>query len=82
MRALTETTIVLLTTAIGALGMYEITAKSPKVLGQALPGWLETCQIEETTVWQQPTGFLPLDKFLHESEEAIRYYGLLTRNTF
>ena len=82
MRALTEITLALLATAMGALGLYEVTATSPAILGHALPGWLETRQVEEATPWQQPTGILPVDKLLHESEEAVRYYGLLARNTF
>ncbi len=82
MRALTATTIILLTAATAALALYEVTAKSPAVLGRPLPGWLETCQVEEATAWQQPTGLLPLDKLLHEGEEAVRYFGLLASHTF
>jgi len=82
MRFLTETLIVLMATALGALGLYEMTAKSPAVLGVPLPGWLESRQVEESTRWQQPTGILPVDKLLHEGEEAARYYGLLARKTF
>ena len=59
------------------LGMYEVTAKSPTLLGEPLPGWRATVQAERTTQWNPPTGFLPLDKLLHEGEEALRYYRIL-----
>ncbi len=62
---------------IAALGLYELTAKSPAWLGTPLPGWQETNQTEHTTAWRQPTGILPLDKLLHEGREAVRFYGLL-----
>lgn len=68
-----------LTTSVAALGLYELTAKSPTWLGQPLPGWQVTRQVELSTGWNQPTGLLPLDKFLHESEEAARFYGFLAR---
>ncbi len=61
------------------LGFYEMTAKSPYLLDKPLPGWWATDRAERTTRWNPPTGFLPLDKLLHEGEEAIRFYGLLTR---
>jgi len=59
------------------LGMYEVTAKSPTLLGEPLPGWRATVHAERTTQWNPPTGFLPLDKLLHEGEEALRYYRIL-----
>ena len=61
------------------LGLYEITAKSPALLGAPAPGWWATVRAERTTRWNPPTGFLPLDKVLHESEEAIRFYRILVR---
>ena len=63
--------------AVLGLGMYEVTAKSPTLLGGPLPGWRATVQAERTTRWNPPTGFLPLDKLLHEGEEALRYYRIL-----
>jgi hypothetical protein len=63
--------------AILGLGMYEVTAKSPTLLGEPLPGWRATVLAEKSTRWNPPTGFLPLDKLLHEGEEALRYYRLL-----
>ncbi len=61
-----------------SLGIYEITAKSPTLLGDPLPGWWATDRAERSTRWNPPTGFLPLDKLLHEGEEAVRFYRFLT----
>jgi len=61
-----------------ALGIYEITAKSPSILGTRLPGWWATDKAEKSTRWNPPTGILPVDKLLHESEEAVRFYVALT----
>lgn len=61
------------------LVMYEMTAKSPTLLGEPLPGWWATERAERTTRWDPPTGLLPLDKLLHEGEEALRFYGILTK---
>jgi hypothetical protein len=59
------------------LGLYELTAKSPQWTGTALPGWWATEKAEKATHWQSPTGLLPLDKVLHEGEEAARFYATL-----
>lgn len=59
-----------------ALGYYELTAKSPALLGAPLPGWDMTCRVENSTPWKQPTGILPVDKLLHETQEACLFYGL------
>ncbi len=75
MRRLSTTIICLLTVCSGLLGLYEITAKSHRLLAEPLPGWQKTQRVEKSTQWNQPTGFLPVDKLLHESEEALRYYG-------
>lgn len=79
MKRLTDTGIYLLFMAIMALSFYELTAKSPSWLGTPLPGWRESCQAEDTTRWDPPTGIHPVDKLLHEGEEAARFYGLLTQ---
>ena len=73
--------IMALTAILTGMGLYELTAKSPAWLGQPLPGWQVTRQVEQTTGWNQPTGFRPVDKLLHEGEEAVQFYGLLTRTT-
>ena len=80
MKRLTGAGIYLLLVATAALGVYELTAKSPRWLGQPLPGWLETRQAERATRWDPPTGIKPVDKVLHETEEALRFYALLTRD--
>jgi acyl dehydratase len=78
MRRLAFAAVFAVYTGVAALGMYEITAKSPVLLGSPLPGWRTTCRVEESTPWRQPTGILPVDKVLHESREAYLFYGLLT----
>ncbi|MFH2052086.1 MAG: hypothetical protein ABIK96_06425 [bacterium] len=60
-----------------ALGAYELVAKSPGVLGKPLPGWVDADRAESSTRWRRPTGILPLDKLLHEGQEALLYYGML-----
>ena len=62
-----------------ALGAYELTAKSPRWLGRHLPGREACRRAELTTAWNPPTGVTPLDRILHEVEEAARYYGLTRR---
>ena len=61
-----------------ALGIYEMTAKSPSILGKQLPGWWASDKAEKSTRWNPPTGVMPLDKLLHEGEEAWKFYALLT----
>lgn len=77
MKHLADAGIYLILVATAALSLYELTAKSPAWLGTPLPGWQQSRHIEFTTGWQQPTGILPVDKLLHEGEEAVRFYGLL-----
>ena len=76
MRRLLATGAYLTTMAVVALAFYEVTAKSPQFLDHPLPGWHACYQAEISTRWDPPTGFLPLDKVLHEGEEALRFYGL------
>ena len=59
-----------------ALTAYEVTAKSPQLIGQPLPGWQACLRAEQSTRWDPRTGILPLDHFLHEGEEALAFYGL------
>ena len=61
------------------LGFYEATAKSPEWLGVPLPGWTRTFQAETSTRWDPSTGILPVDRFLHETEEAARFFGLMAQ---
>ena len=69
-------------TLITAMGFYELTAKSPRLLGHPLPGWQKTDRIEATTSWRQPTGMYAVDKILHEGQEAARFYGLMSEPTY
>lgn len=80
MKRLATAGITALYVACVALGIYEMTAKSPTLLGTRLPGWWATERAEHTTRWNPPTGILPLDKVLHEGEEAVRFYAVLAQN--
>ena len=71
--------LILATWLVMALGVYELTAKSPRLLGGPLPGWWATAQAEKSVRWTRPTGILPMDKLWHESQEAVHYYSLLSR---
>lgn len=77
MRRLALGGLTLLYCCVLGLGFYELTAKSPRWLGAPLPGWTLTFRAEAATRWNPPTGCLPLDRFLHEGEEAVRFFGLL-----
>ncbi|MCB1183519.1 hypothetical protein KDM41_08795 [bacterium] len=68
----------LLYVGVVALGIYETAAKSPSILGTRLPGWVAADRAERSTRWNPPTGFTPLDRVLHEGEEAVKFYGFLT----
>ena len=82
MKRLSLVGVTLLTASCVALGIYEMTAKSPSLLGTHLPGWWATDQAEQSTRWNPPTGFLPVDKLLHEGEEALKFYAALTTIRF
>jgi hypothetical protein len=56
---------------------YELAAKSQQWLGRPLPGWQESCQVERATPVHRWTGLAPIDRLLHEGEEAVAYYDLL-----
>ncbi len=62
---------------IAALGCYELAAKSPVGPAGAWPARRAARQAEAVTRWRPPTGLLPLDKLLHEGEEAARFYAAL-----
>lgn len=64
--------------AAAALGGYEVTAKSPRLLGQPLPGWARTVRVEHRIRWTRPTRIFPVDKLLHETREAWLYYGMMS----
>ena len=60
-----------------AMIAYELVAKSPQLMGDPLPGWDRADRAEHRVRWRQPTGWIVLDKALHESQEAALYYGML-----
>ena len=63
------------------LGSYELTAKSPRLLGCRLPGWGAAVAAECGTRLARHTGWRPADRLLHEGEEALRYYRFLLRRS-
>jgi hypothetical protein len=76
MRRLLATGVYLAAMTVLALAFYELTAKSPQLLGRPLPGWQVCRRAEISTRWDPPTGILPLDQLLHEGQEALAFYGL------
>lgn len=66
-----------LTWILCGLLFYELTAKTPHLTGMDPPGRWAANLAERTTAWQPPTGVHPLDKLLHEGEEAARFYAAL-----
>ncbi|HPF71397.1 MAG TPA: hypothetical protein PLQ13_12050 [Candidatus Krumholzibacteria bacterium] len=60
-----------------ALGQYELTAHAPVSVARLLPGGEACRRAERLTRWNPRTGLLPVDKLLHEGEEALRFYGVL-----
>ncbi len=77
MNRLITASLALLYLACLALGIYEVTAKTPSLVGVHLPGWWASDEAEKQIRWNPPTGLMPLDKLLHEGEEAVRFYSLL-----
>ena len=75
MRRLALLSLFLVYTCCAGLGFYEITAKSPALFGAPLPGWITTCRVERSTPWRPATGLFPLDRLLHETQEAALFYG-------
>lgn len=69
--------LILCAWVIAALGCYELAAKSPVGPAAAWPARRAARQAESATRWRPPTGLLPLDKLLHEGEEAARFYAAL-----
>lgn len=61
-------------TAGSGLGLYEFVAKSVDLPGGPFPGWREAELADIFTPWQPHTRVLPLDRVLHEVQEACFYY--------
>ncbi len=68
--------LVLSLLAISGLFNYELAAKWPRLFGDSLPGSQMAQQVENSTPWHEWTGLLPLDRLLHEGQEALQFYGL------
>lgn len=68
--------LVLVTWLVAGLGLYELAAKSPAGVA-APPARRAVATAEGATRWRPPTGLLPVDKLLHEGEEAARFYAAL-----
>lgn len=72
-------TVLLFLGCLGCLGLadYELVAKSPRLLGRQLPGGFAAAAAEHRTHMVHRTGWTPVDRLLHEGEEALLYYRLL-----
>ncbi len=77
MRNLRNIVICLLAAIFGLMSLYELSAKSPTLLGSPLPGWRKSCRVERQTPWRQPTGIILVDMLLHEGQETLLFYGFL-----
>jgi hypothetical protein len=69
----------LLWSAVVALGQYEIVAKSPQLLDEPLPGWVDAARVERSVAYRPWTGLPPMDRLIHEGIEARLYYERLLR---
>ncbi len=81
MRRMRTIALFLVSWAAASMLTYELVAKSPCWCGHALPGWHQAQQAEMLTPWTVRTGIKPVDKLIHESEEALHYYHLLPEGT-
>jgi len=75
---LRQSLLILILTATCAagsgLGLYELAAKSAGLPGGPLPGWREAARADLITPWQPRTRLVPLDRLIHEGQEACLYY--------
>ena len=65
--------------SFAGLSVYELVAKSQALFGDPLPGWNETRLIERSIPYASRTGLVPLDRLLHEGQEAVAYYSFFLR---
>ena len=71
--------LVLLWLAVTGLLGYEVVQKAPETPIGPLPGSALATRADTEVQWQATTGIMPVDRFLHETEEACLYYrGLAT----
>jgi hypothetical protein len=69
----------LLWVAVVALGQYEIVAKSPLLLDEPLPGWVDANRAEHSVAYRPWTGVTAMDHLIHEGHEARIFYERLLR---
>lgn len=62
---------------VAALGLYELAAKAPADIAAGWSGRRAARHAESATRWRPPTGLMPVDRVLHEGEEAARFYAAL-----
>ncbi|MBC8425079.1 hypothetical protein H8E07_13230 [bacterium] len=79
MRGLQKMLFILATSAATGLVSYEVVSKSDAWLGDPLPGWHEAQKVERWTPFVAWTGSLPVDRVLHEGQEAAAYYAYFLR---
>lgn len=79
MRTLQFLGLATVVTLATALVHYEITARSDRLLGVALPGWWEAQCADHAVAYRDLTGWRPLDRLLHEGAEAVVFYDDLLR---
>jgi len=69
----------LLWVAVVALGQYEVVAKSPQLMDEPLPGWVDANRAERSVAYRRWTGLPLMDHLIHEGLEARIYYERLLR---
>ncbi|MBU0741756.1 hypothetical protein KKG45_01020 [bacterium] len=79
MRSLQKSLFVLAMAATTGLFSYEIVCKSDAWLGGPLPGWFEAQDVERWTPFVRWTGSPPVDRLIHEGQEAAAYYSFFLR---
>ena len=79
MRSLQKMLFILVMSVAASLLSYEIACKSTAWPGGPLPGWHEAQIIERWTPYVRWTGSSPVDRLIHEGQEAVAYYSFLLR---
>lgn len=79
MRILLGTLRFVLWLLVCAVGQYEVAAKSDRWLAVPLPSGREARQADAETPYRAWTRVPVVDRLIHESREAARYYERLLR---
>jgi hypothetical protein len=78
MRTRLRTTVTLLALlGVWFLAGYELPARAVDDFDRHPPGWEAALAAERETPWRAWTGWRPLDRLLHEGEEAARFWRRL-----